>query len=294
MERRLGAAGCGPGAAGGRGAGGAGGVDPAGGRAPRLGQGHGVHQGTPPWCLLPPPSRSCTHPPIRPPCVRVPARTAAQVWHRSNWHWALKQERRYPAPAADAAGPTGSGGAVLARWDDQDPLLLHVVDTRVGVYERVRLQWDVCASDRGTAVVVHGSTLALTPTRCGQGQGGEVGAGLLGLGGGVGAPGDCDWGSLLPAAPLASLAAGVGWAARPRSTPQTRLGLPRRHAMVPPPMCAARVALPSAAVAVAVTAAPQSRDEAIAAVLAGGGLALAACEDEDWWHEVRGGCVGMG
>ncbi len=30
------------------------------------------------------------------------ARPALQVWHRSNWHWHLKHERRYPRCPAGA------------------------------------------------------------------------------------------------------------------------------------------------------------------------------------------------
>ena len=38
-----------------------------------------------------------------------------QIWHRSNWHWYLKQEQVYPGAAA-----------VTVTWDDVVPLRLHV------------------------------------------------------------------------------------------------------------------------------------------------------------------------
>lgn len=49
-----------------------------------------------------------------------------QLWHRSNWHWYLKTERRFE-------GCTG----LVARWDDAVPRLLHLL-TAEGDYVQVR------------------------------------------------------------------------------------------------------------------------------------------------------------
>ncbi|KXZ43844.1 hypothetical protein GPECTOR_79g123 [Gonium pectorale] len=155
-----------------------------------------------------------------------------QVWHRSNWHWYLKHERRYPPlPGAAAAA-----GGPHVRWDEQAGGLLHVL-TPGGLYEQVSLAWDVCVSARGTAAVVDGSAVLLTPLR---------------------------------------------------------------HGLVPPPMCAARVALPEAAVDVAIAALPAAaagggaggpdgaepeEDEVLAALTSGGRLLLARSVEEDLWQE---------
>ncbi|KAG1673002.1 hypothetical protein FOA52_005932 [Chlamydomonas sp. UWO 241] len=71
-----------------------------------------------------------------------------QLWHRSNWHWYLKQGRRYGRPPCLV-------------WDDTASGTLHVVSG--GGYERLAFVWDRCVSDRGTAVVVDGDALLLTP-----------------------------------------------------------------------------------------------------------------------------------
>ncbi len=47
-----------------------------------------------------------------------------QLWHRSNWHWYLKAERRY-----------GCCSALRCAWDAQAPLLLHLA-TADGLYQQ--------------------------------------------------------------------------------------------------------------------------------------------------------------
>ncbi|GIL71049.1 hypothetical protein Vretimale_4117 [Volvox reticuliferus] len=158
-----------------------------------------------------------------------------QIWHRSNWHWYLKHERRYP----NGVGP-GAGLGPQLRWDEQHGGVLHVL-TPGGLFETVGLAWDTCISERGTAVVVDGQGLLLTPLR---------------------------------------------------------------HGLVPPPMCAARVALPEAAVDVSIASLPapgdaftglaaasipaaswEGQDEVVAALTSAGRLVLARSVEEDLWQE---------
>lgn len=80
-----------------------------------------------------------------------------QIWHRSNWHWYLKQERRY------AVSPTAPGPPLVC-WDEAQPSLLHIL-SRTWSYEQLQVQWDSCVSDRGTAVVVDGMQLLITPLK---------------------------------------------------------------------------------------------------------------------------------
>lgn len=55
---------------------------------------------------------------------QVPAEVV-QIWHRSNWHWYLKQEQVYPHAVA-----------VTVVWDEVVPLRLHVCST--AWYRQVR------------------------------------------------------------------------------------------------------------------------------------------------------------
>lgn len=59
-----------------------------------------------------------------PAAVGAPA-CRLQLWHRSNWHWYCKAERRYCM----------CDGVVL-QWDDAAPRLLHVL-TAEGDYQQV-------------------------------------------------------------------------------------------------------------------------------------------------------------
>jgi elongator complex protein 1 len=77
------------------------------------------------------------------------------VWHRSNWHWYLKQE--FSFAAAGAAG-------VQACWDDQLPMQLHMLCAN-GSYNTVTFLWDTCVSARGTTLVADGHRLLITPLR---------------------------------------------------------------------------------------------------------------------------------
>lgn len=58
-----------------------------------------------------------------PPLAGLPQQVL-QLWHRSNWHWYLKEERRY------ACCPT-----LRCAWDAQVPLLLHLA-TADGLYQQ--------------------------------------------------------------------------------------------------------------------------------------------------------------
>ncbi|KAG2485392.1 hypothetical protein HYH03_015878 [Edaphochlamys debaryana] len=170
-----------------------------------------------------------------------PAEWCLQLWHRSNWHWYLKHERRYQhhrlGPGlGPGLGPSGPELGPLLAWDEAASGrglsgpggFLHVL-TPQGGYEGLRLGWDVASSARGTAAVVDGCRVLLTPLR---------------------------------------------------------------HGLVPPPMCAAAVELPEAAVDVSVGALPapeegegEEEDEVVAVLTAGGRLALARSVEEDLWQE---------
>ena len=221
------------------------------------------------WCesfthlyAPPAPTRSPLPPPLAP-----------QIWHRSNWHWYMKQERRY---AAAAPGGGGGGGGVLVRWDDQSPSTLHVISGGGGgvTYERLGMAWHMCVSDFGTAAVVDGESLLLTPLRCGGGEGGG-GRAWEEMGGGGGGG---ELGLRL-----------VDSFSRPSPYPPPSLR-PSRHICVPPPMCAVRLRLPAPAVAVALSgsggvSAGGAGGEAIAAALSDGRLAFACSVEDDLWEE---------
>ncbi|DBA88250.1 hypothetical protein WJX77_011440 [Trebouxia sp. C0004] len=74
-----------------------------------------------------------------------------QIWHRSNWHWYLKQEQVY-----------AEGQGVRVRWDEVAALRLHVA-SGAGWYRQVDLAMERTVSRSGTAAVVDGATLLLTP-----------------------------------------------------------------------------------------------------------------------------------
>jgi hypothetical protein len=86
---------------------------------------------------------------------------ATQVWHRSNWHWYLKQEIPFSGLPSSVAGP---GPALTAAWDGERPGLLHIVGA-CGQYVRAALCWQGCVSARGTAAVVDGCDVLITPFR---------------------------------------------------------------------------------------------------------------------------------
>ncbi|KAA6419594.1 MAG: elongator complex 1-like [Trebouxia sp. A1-2] len=74
-----------------------------------------------------------------------------QIWHRSNWHWYLKQEQVYT-----------DGQGVRVSWDEVAALRLHVA-SGAGWYRQVDLAMERTVSSSGTAAVVDGATLLLTP-----------------------------------------------------------------------------------------------------------------------------------
>jgi elongator complex protein 1 len=190
---------------------------------------------------------------------------AVQVWHRRNWHWYLKQELRLGG-RRDGSSSSGSGngnGRVLACWDDAAPAgvagVLHVVSSGLNNngasssvrYDRLRFAWAPCVTPLGTALVVDGQDVLVTPCRV---------------------------------------------------------------ALLPPPMCAARLrcGAPVCALAVAgpafedpdeddqeededgqeyarlvwgASSSNAAKAERLAAVLAGGRLAVAAAVEDDLWEE---------
>ncbi len=49
-----------------------------------------------------------------------------QIWHRSNWHWYLKADKPFKAEAC----------GVTAKWDEEQPLRLHLC-SGIGGYRQV-------------------------------------------------------------------------------------------------------------------------------------------------------------
>jgi elongator complex protein 1 len=145
-----------------------------------------------------------------------------QLWHRSNWRWYLAYERRFVDCAGlhvcwdEGGGGSGGGGGGG----------LHIV-TAEGGYSHARLARAACVSALGTAAVVDGASVLLTPLRL---------------------------------------------------------------AVTPPPMAAAALALPAPAACLALRDAGGggdggSGDEAVAAVLSDGRLAVLRCCEGDLWEE---------
>lgn len=137
------------------------------------------------------------------------SRRTVQLWHRSNWHWYLKHERRY----------TECSGLSLT-WKESGGGLDLGIFTDDGRASRTTFTWECCVSALGTAAVVDGSTVLLTPFR------------------------EC---------------------------------------IVPPPLCAAGVNCPAPVVLAALR--ESSPDEALAAVLSDGTIAIVQSVEEDLWEE---------
>jgi elongator complex protein 1 len=103
------------------------------------------------------------------------------VWHRSNWHWYLKQELPFaiaaPPPAVAGTPSTGAAAvpAVSVAWDEERPGLLRAVCGGGGAL-RVEFHWAGCVSARGTAAVVDGCDVLLTPFRRAGGGAGRPAA----------------------------------------------------------------------------------------------------------------------
>ncbi|KAF9415343.1 hypothetical protein BGZ94_000121 [Podila epigama] len=84
-----------------------------------------------------------------------------QLWTMNNYKWYLKQELIYNGENSAVAG---------FQWDAESALVLHVV-TESGSYQRNQYCWDnninelLSAENAGTAAVVDGANLMLTPFR---------------------------------------------------------------------------------------------------------------------------------
>jgi len=86
-----------------------------------------------------------------------------QLWHRFNWHWYLKHERVFPncsglCVAWTELSSSGGGENTHAR------LGLRVF-TAEGSVSFVSFSWECCVSSLGTAAVVDGTSVLLTPLR---------------------------------------------------------------------------------------------------------------------------------
>ena len=74
-----------------------------------------------------------------------------QLWTRSNYHWYLKWNRRFPDRCD------------LVAFDEENPYLLDVL-LQTGAWSEYTFRWDPSSTDRfGTAVVVDGNQLLVTP-----------------------------------------------------------------------------------------------------------------------------------
>ncbi len=155
---------------------------------------------------------SCTAP--------TTAQKTLQLWHRFNWHWYLKHERvftdcsglciAWKELSAGGGGGGASGGSGLG---------LRIFTAEGGV-SYISFIWECCVSAYGTAAVVDGTSVLLTPLR---------------------------------------------------------------QCIVPPPLCAAAVACPAPVVVAALRQCCE--DEALAAVMSDGRLAVVECVEEDLWEE---------
>ncbi|KAK2076905.1 hypothetical protein QBZ16_005133 [Prototheca wickerhamii] len=85
-----------------------------------------------------------------------------QLWHRSNWHWYCKSERRWPACSVVDAVPYAQRPSHL-HWDVRG-LALYVLGPR-GCYARWEGHWAPDRSVLGTVAQVDGRRLQLTPLR---------------------------------------------------------------------------------------------------------------------------------
>jgi IKI3 family len=86
---------------------------------------------------------------------------AVQLWQRRNWHWHLLDERRW-ARCGDTATTRSPG--VLAAWSEAHPCTVYTV-TGAGALEATALAPSPDVSRLGTAAVIDGATVRLTPLR---------------------------------------------------------------------------------------------------------------------------------
>ncbi|GMH34369.1 hypothetical protein BSKO_02203 [Bryopsis sp. KO-2023] len=133
-----------------------------------------------------------------------------QVWKRNNWRWYLKYESLWAS----------SYHGLRVCWDDQQELKLHIW-TRSGSHKMLEFALDNVVSHRGTAAIVDGDSVNITPFR---------------------------------------------------------------HIVIPPPMAALCVTFPSAVQSVCFL--ENEPVEGVAVALSSGHLALAICEEDDFWDDL--------
>lgn len=90
-----------------------------------------------------------------------------QLWHRSNWHWYLKYEKRYRATRGLACS-----WLVPAAIRDLENRTGHIAVrssliclSAEGNFSLLKFVWDVNVSTKGTAVVIDGRNALVTPLR---------------------------------------------------------------------------------------------------------------------------------
>lgn len=78
------------------------------------------------------------------------------MWHRSNWHWYLKQELPFPQ--------LPPSGRLMAAWDEERPGRLAALSS-AGELLAAQFEWGAAVSARGTVAVIDGCDVLLTPFR---------------------------------------------------------------------------------------------------------------------------------
>lgn len=95
-----------------------------------------------------------------------------QLWHRSNWHWYLKHERRFAASSSNVPlcweltfmGNDSSGPGLFALWVSSGCNDLEHLKHSSARIERMEFLWDaVVAPHSGTVAVIDGPQLLITP-----------------------------------------------------------------------------------------------------------------------------------
>ncbi|KAH9089560.1 hypothetical protein Ae201684P_007728 [Aphanomyces euteiches] len=82
--------------------------------------------------------------------LAVAAESVVQLWTRSNYHWYLKQERRFASTAVASM-----------QWDLEQPNVLHVL-TKDGQYIFLEVAWQVHANAAATVAVIDGTNVKVT------------------------------------------------------------------------------------------------------------------------------------
>ncbi|KAH7624735.1 putative Elongator complex protein 1 [Nannochloris sp. 'desiccata'] len=94
------------------------------------------------------------------------AQKTLQLWHRFNWHWYLKHERVFTDCSGLCVAWTelSSSGGDISTTSSTTSLGLRIF-TAEGSVSFLSFTWECCVSSLGTAAVIDGSSVLLTPLR---------------------------------------------------------------------------------------------------------------------------------